>query len=68
MLAIRNLSNCVLCDSLGIIRFAVHILHVILMNVKIYNYMTKCTKTSEIMLSMDGQNYSIRKCFSDIDL
>ena len=38
VLTIRKLSNCVLCDSRGIIRFAVHILHVIFMKVKIYDY------------------------------
>ena len=52
-----------------IIRFAVHILHVIFINVKIYVYiMAQCTKTSEIMLSMDGHNCSIQKRFSDTEL
>ena len=69
VLTIRKLSNCVLCDPWGIIRFAVHILHVIFINVKIYDYiMTQCTKTSESMLLMDGHNCSIWKRFSDIDL
>ena len=35
---IRELSNCVLCDPQGIIRFAVHILYTIFINVKIYDY------------------------------
>ena len=38
VLTIRKLSNCVLCDLRGIIRFAVHILHVTFINVKIYDY------------------------------
>ena len=38
VLTIRKLSNCVLCDPRGIIRFAVHILHVIFINVDIYDY------------------------------
>ena len=38
VLTIRKLSNCVLCDPRGIIRFAVHILHVIFINVEIYDY------------------------------
>ena len=35
---IRKLSNYVLCDPRGIIRFAVHILHMIFINIKIYDY------------------------------
>ena len=36
-------------------------------NVKIYDYiMEQCTKTSEIMLSIDGHNCSIQKCFSEL--
>ena len=35
---IRKLWNCVLCDPQGIIWFAVHILHMIFINVKIYDY------------------------------
>ena len=38
VLTIRKLSNCVLCDSRGFIRFAVSILHVIFINVNIYDY------------------------------
>ena len=38
VVSIRKLSKCVLCDTWGIICFAVHILHVIFINVKIYNY------------------------------
>ena len=39
------------------IRFAVQRLHAIFMKVKIYYYiMAVCTKTSEIMQSMDGHN------------
>ena len=38
VLRIRKLSKCVLCDPRGIIRFAVHILHMIFINVKIYDY------------------------------
>ena len=38
VLTIRKLSNCVLCDPRGIIRFAVYILHAIFINVKIYDY------------------------------
>ena len=38
VLTIRKLSNCVLSDPRGmIIRFAVYILHVIFINVKIYD-------------------------------
>ena len=38
LLTIRKLSNCVLYDPRGmIIRFAVHILHVVFINVKIYD-------------------------------
>ena len=41
----------------------------ILINIEVCDYMmAKCKKTSEIMLSMDGHNCSIRKRFSDIDL
>ena len=69
VLMIRKLLNCVLCDPQGIIHFAVNILHVIFMKVKIYDFITaQCTKTSEIMLSIDGHDCSIRKRFSDIDL
>ena len=35
---IRKLSNCVLCDPRGIVRFAVHILHVIFINIKVNDY------------------------------
>ena len=38
VLTIRKLSNCVLCYLRWITRFAVHILHVIFMKVKIYDY------------------------------
>ena len=37
VLTIRKLSNCVLCDPWGIIRFAVHTLQVIFMKAKIYD-------------------------------
>ena len=67
VLTIRKPSNCVLCDPRGIIRFAVHALYMIVINVKIYDYiMATCTKTSEITQSMDGHNCSIRKRFSDL--
>ena len=35
VLTIRKLLNCVLCDPQGITHFAVHILHMIFMKVKI---------------------------------